>query len=98
MLTRSIVVIAPAAQADLAAIWDYIASDQPRNADRFIEQLHQKLRLLASFPDIGRTWFGQREGMRLFPFRQYGVFYLPTGDGIEVVRFLHSTRDLPPHI
>ena len=33
-------------------------------------------------------------GIRSFPFGRYLVFYLPIGDGIDVVRVLHGTRDV----
>ncbi len=35
------------AESDLLEIWKYIAEDSPANADRFIDYLDEKCRLLA---------------------------------------------------
>jgi toxin ParE1/3/4 len=32
--------------------------------------------------------------VRSHPFRRYVIFYLPMNDGIDVVRVLHSARDI----
>jgi len=32
--------------------------------------------------------------MRSFPFGRYVIFYVPLEDGIDVVRVLHSARDI----
>lgn len=32
--------------------------------------------------------------VRSFPFGRYVIFYLPIDDGIDVVRVLHSARDI----
>ena len=80
---------------DLDTIWDSIAVDQPLNADRFIDQLHSRLELIASAPNMGRPWLGEQIGIRFFPFRRYGIFYMPKAFGIEVVRVLHHAREIP---
>ena len=42
------------AREDLRAIWFHIAQNNPRNADRFLERLLEKCRLLAEQPGLGR--------------------------------------------
>lgn len=32
--------------------------------------------------------------LKFHPFRRYVIFYLPMNDGIDVVRVLHSARDV----
>ncbi len=32
--------------------------------------------------------------LRSFPFGRYVIFYMPVQDGIDVVRVLHSARDV----
>jgi toxin ParE1/3/4 len=32
--------------------------------------------------------------LRSFPFGRYVIFYMPLSDGIDVVRVLHSARDI----
>ena len=48
------VVVSPLAREDLIDIAAYIARDNPLAADRLLDRLHDKSRLLADFPGIGR--------------------------------------------
>ncbi len=89
-----VIVERPRAKSDLAEIWDYIADDTEARADTFVEKIDQKLQALAARPNIGRLRDELAEGMRSFPVCRYITFYLPLPDGIEVVRVLHSARDL----
>ena len=84
----------PRAKTDLAEIWDYIAEDSESRADAFIEAIGQKIQTLADNPSIGRARDILGEGIRSFPVGRYVIFYLPLQDGIDVVRVLHSARDL----
>ena len=84
----------PRAKADLAEIWDYIAEDSESRADTFIETMGGKLQTLADNPSIGRARDILGESVRSFPVGRYVIFYLPLQDGIDVVRILHSARDL----
>jgi toxin ParE1/3/4 len=84
----------PKAAEDIAAVWDFIADDNPDAADRWVDQLDTQLRLLATQPLMGRARVELAPGIRSFSFGRYLVFYLPIGDGIDVVRVLHGTRDV----
>lgn len=84
----------PLALADLAEIWTFIADDSEANADRFLDKLDKALRLLAIQPQMGRTRPELMTGLRSFPYARYVVFYLAQPDGIDVVRVLHSARDI----
>jgi len=84
----------PRAAEDIAAVWDFIADDNPDAADHWVDQLDTQLRLLATQPLMGRARDELAPGIRSFPFGRYLVFYLPIGDGIDVVRVLHGTRDV----
>lgn len=84
----------PRARIDLAEIWDYIAEDSEARADAFIETISEKLQTLAESPSIGRARDILGESLRSFPVGRYVIFYLPLQDGIDVVRILHSARDL----
>ena len=84
----------PRAAEDIAAVWDFIADDNPDAADHWVDQLDTQLRLLATQPLMGRARDELAPGIRSFPFGRYLVFYLPIGDGIDVVRLLHGTRDV----
>lgn len=84
----------PLAKTDLVEIWDYIADDSEARADAFIETINQKLRSLASQPNIGRVRDEIATNLRSFPVGRYVIFYRKFSEGIEIVRVLHSARDL----
>ena len=84
----------PLAQADILEIWDYIAEDNPAAADRWVDQLDAQFRLLATQPKMGRARNELAADVRSFPVGRYVVFYVPFDAGIDVVRVLHSARDI----
>ena len=43
---------------------------------------------------IGRARKELATDLRSFPFGRYVIFYTPVQDGIDVVRVLHSARDV----
>ena len=49
---------------------------------------------LARQPLIGRARKELATDLRSFPFGRYVIFYTPVHDGIDVVRVLHSARDI----
>jgi toxin ParE1/3/4 len=82
----------PLAAADLD-IWDYIAEDSHAAADRWVDQLDAKFKLVATQPLMGRTRDEMSPGLRSFPCPRYVIFCQALDDGIDVVRVLHSARD-----
>lgn len=88
----------PRAQDDLIEIWTYIAEDGEAQADALLDSIDQKLQLLAKRPLIGRERSELNPALRSVPLGRYIIFYLPDADGIEVVRVLHSRRDLSSDI
>jgi toxin ParE1/3/4 len=84
----------PRAQDDLIEIWTYIAEDDETQADALLGSIDQKLQLLAKRPLIGRERSELHPALRSVPLARYVIFYLPDAEGIEVVRVLHSRRDL----
>lgn len=84
----------PLAAADILDIWDYIADDSIEQADRWVDRLDEQLGLIATQPLMGRARAELAQGLRCFPFGRYVIFHAPTADGIDVVRVLHSARDI----
>ena len=84
------------AEEDLLAIHNYLAQQsQDRDvANRFLWRLDHCLELLATQPRMGRQRDELRSGLRYHPFENYLIFYRPTDKGIEVVRVLHSKRNV----
>jgi toxin ParE1/3/4 len=84
----------PLAAADVDEIWDYIAEDSSEQSDAWVDRLDAKPRVLATQPMMGRTREELAPGLHSLTFGRYVIFYLPLADGIDVVRILHSARDV----
>ena len=84
----------PLAAADILDIWGHIAEDSIEQADRWVDKLDEKFGLIATQPLMGRMRDELATGLRSFPFGRYVIFYAPIEDGIDVVRVLHSARDI----
>jgi toxin ParE1/3/4 len=83
------------AEEDLIDIWLYIAHDDVRAADRVLDDIEEKLLLLADQPDLGPARPDIAPDLRYFPVRRYLILYRQITDGIEIVRVVHGARDVP---
>ena len=94
------ITIRPLAQADLAEQRDYLENTNPQVAERYLQAVEQTFNQLAQLPGLGAPReYGKPNlsGMRMRPvkgFERYLIFYLPNDNGIDVVRVLHSSRDI----
>jgi toxin ParE1/3/4 len=86
--------LTPQAAEDLNGIHDQIALDNPAAAGRMVDALERRCELLADFPEIGARLRVRPPGLRCFTVKRYLIVYRPAADGIEVIRFLHGSRDL----
>jgi len=82
------------AEGDLIDIWTYIALDDERAADRVLDVLERKTKLLANNPNIGRERFDIAAGVRSLVSGSYLILYRILGDEVEVVRYVHVRRQL----
>ncbi|MEA5516652.1 type II toxin-antitoxin system RelE/ParE family toxin [Nodularia sp. UHCC 0506] len=85
----------PLAEADLLDIWDFIANESFEKADSFLQKIESKLKILAENPGMGRKREELVPSLRSFPVGSYLIFYRPVNQGIEVIRVLHGSRDIP---
>ena len=88
------VIFSPIARADLQEIWDYIAEDSVFQADRLTDKFRVKFEHLAKWNTLGRPRPELGKECRSYPFGKYCFYFRPLEDGIEVIRVLHSARDL----
>jgi addiction module RelE/StbE family toxin len=81
--------------ADLNAIVDYIARDNPDSALAIWDRIESRVERLASFPKSGRS--GRIEGTRelVVTGTPFIVAYRITGETIIVLRVLHGARQWP---
>jgi toxin ParE1/3/4 len=84
----------PEAENDILEIWDFIADDSLSEADRWLDRLDERLLLWATQPMIGTSREELAPDLRSMPFGRYVVFFVPLADGVDVVRVLHSSRDV----
>lgn len=91
-----IVRILPVARAELEAIGDYIARDNPRRAVSFVRELRDKCLSLAdmplAFPLVPRY---EDHGVRHRVHGRYQIFYRVVGQSerVDVIHVLHGARD-----
>jgi len=90
----AIVLRRPLAALDVLNIWDHIADDDMVAADRWVDELDTAFGRLATQRLMGRARPELAPDLRSFPFQRYVIFYVPLPDGIDVVRVLHSARDV----
>ena len=84
----------PQADLDLDSIWNFIAADDPRAAERQIDRIGKIFQMLIENPSAGRERFELRKNLRSFPVGSYVVFYVPLTDGIEIIRVMHGRQDI----
>ena len=87
---------AAAASADLEAIGDFIALDSPRRVESFIDEIEDRRRLLAEFPETGRPRPDLAPEIRAVPFGSYLNCYAIQPDILETRRVLHGARNIGP--
>ena len=89
---------APAAAADIDAVWDYTlgkwGADQ---ADQYTDDIQAVSESLARGDKRGRD-VDVRAGYLKYPVGRHYVLFRATDDGIEVIRILHQRMDVGRHL
>lgn len=85
-------------RADLEAIVDYIAAENPRAALAVWDEIERQVERLAAYPHSGRI--GRIEGTRELVVNQtpYIVGYRVSEDAVFTLRVLHGARQWPDKI
>lgn len=84
----------PKVDDDLLEIWLFIARDNVAAADRVLDHIEAKLRLLADYPEIGRGRPDIAPNARMLPVLNYLVLYKLADERVEIVRVVHGARRL----
>jgi toxin ParE1/3/4 len=95
------VIYSDRADLDLLTILIDVAIHRGQRAsDRLSVAVERKCRHYALLPLTGILRDDLVPGLRCFPVRPYLVFYRPAadGDGIEVARVLHGSRNITPDL
>jgi plasmid stabilization system protein ParE len=89
-------VLGRGADADLDAIWEYIAQDNIEAADRWIEKLFDAFAALASNPRMGHAREDlTRHPVLFWPVGAYLIIYRVKSEQIEIVAVTQGARDIP---
>jgi len=88
-------VLTSLADRDLDQIWEYLATDNIRTADRVLLAIENGMRRIARTPGIGhyREELTDRRH-RFFLVYSYLIVYRPETDPLQIVRVLHAARDI----
>ena len=88
------------ARCDLVEHYVYLAENASLEiADRFLKLAEETFNDLAQHPDIGapvNLRAPELAGIRKWQideFKRHLIFYLPSPDGVSIVRVLHSSQD-----
>ena len=84
----------PRAETDLVEIWQVIARDDHRAADRQLDRIEAQCQLLASNPRLGRLRPEIADDARAWVVGRYLILYRAVDDGVEIVRVVHGARDM----
>ena len=87
--------ITPSAEADIAEIWDYIAQDNPANAEGFVLALEEQIASLEKFPErcsripeneiLGTSYRHLIHG-------SYRTIFRIAGTRVVILRVIHGAR------
>jgi plasmid stabilization system protein ParE len=85
----------PVAQRDLVGIIEYIKTDSPESANKFLNRFDKAVVKLEDFPSIGQIPKDNRLHRlkyRILVIDSYLVFYVVKDSIVEIRRILHGKR------
>ncbi len=87
--------LTPAAKSDLLEIWSYtIKNWGKKQAEKYLLEIEAKLELLAADPELGRQRPEINPGYYSFPVKKHIIFYLQSGNYIDIIGILHGKMDI----
>lgn len=88
--------ISQTAERDLLEIFVYWVERASLNvADRIIDRITARFRLLGEHPRAGRSAEEVAPGVRCFPAGKYLIYYRRTRSRVEILHIFHSARNRP---
>jgi toxin ParE1/3/4 len=87
----------PLAEQDLTDIARYLVekSQSLAVAYRFLDSFEARCAQYSAQPELAEKCSDLGPDVRRFAIGNYVVFYRPTRGGIEILRVLHGSRDIP---
>jgi len=91
---RMSVTITDLAEADLEAVWSYVAADDPVAADDLLDRIMSIVDMLADTPQAGRIRSELGQGIRSYSTGNYLVLYRSDHGVLLILRVIHGARDI----
>jgi toxin ParE1/3/4 len=86
--------VSAAADRDLDQIFLYWAKRvSVETADRLIERVTERFRLLGEYPDAGKLCADIAHGVRCFPAGRYLIYYQAERPAVNILHIFHGARD-----
>jgi toxin ParE1/3/4 len=82
------------ASADLDEICTYLELHNAKVASRLFDRIRKKCKLVADFPEMGRSYEELIPGLKGFVVDNYVVFYVIVGDSVQILRIVSGYRDI----
>jgi toxin ParE1/3/4 len=82
------------ANADLDEICTYLEMSNPKFASMLFDRIRKKCKLIADFPEMGRSYEELIPGLRGFVIDNYVIFYVVVGDSVKILRIVSGYRDI----
>jgi toxin ParE1/3/4 len=79
---------------DLDEICTCVSQNNVKAASKLFDAIRQKCKLVANFPNMGKSYIWITPDLRGFIIDDYIVFYYPRLDGIDIIRVISGRRDL----
>lgn len=87
------------AGSDLGNIWDYTNDNWGElQADRYIDQLHERFLWLAENPKLGMERSEIAQNYRSYIEGKHCIFYREMEEGIEIIAIPHQREDVIQHL
>lgn len=91
--------LTPAAQEDLSEIWDFTEERwDASQAETYIAGIRAAIERIAGDPVCGLDCEEIRPGYRRLAVGRHLVFYLETGETVDIIRILHQRMDPGRHL
>jgi toxin ParE1/3/4 len=82
------------ANDDLDEICTYLELRNAKSASRLFDRIRKKCKLVADFPEMGRSYEELIIGLRGFVVDDYVIFYVVIGDSVQILRIVNGYRDI----
>ena len=87
--------LTPAAKSDLLEIWNYtIKNWREKQSEKYLLDIETKLEQLAANPELGRQRPEINPDYNSFPVKKHIIFYLQSGNYIDIIGVLHGKMDI----